>query len=76
MKSIKNFRNRIKLEYIKRDDNEKSTKRQSKSSHNGIHEPYANFDSYTFKQNEVLLNKGIYLGFTLLELNKLLMHET
>ena len=43
---------------------------------NGIHKSYNNCDSYTFKQNEVLMDKPIYLGFTLLELSKLLMYET
>ena len=43
---------------------------------NGIHKSYENCDSYTFKQNEVLMNKPIYLGFSVLELIKLLMYET
>ena len=43
---------------------------------NGIHESYENCDSYTFKQNEVLMDKPIYLGFSVLELSKLLMYET
>ena len=43
---------------------------------NGIHKSYENCDSYTFKQNEVLMDKPIYLGFTVLELSKLLLYET
>ena len=43
---------------------------------NGIHKSYENCDSYTIKQNEVLMDKPIYLGFTVLELSKLLMYET
>ena len=43
---------------------------------NSIHESYENCDSYTFKQNEVLMDKPIYLGFSVLELCKLLMYET
>ena len=42
----------------------------------GIHKSYENYDSYTFKQNEVLMDKPIYLGFSVLELNKLFMYET
>ena len=42
----------------------------------GIHKSYENCDSYTFKQNEVLLDKPIYLGFAILKLSKLLMYET
>ena len=43
---------------------------------NGIHKSYTNYDSYTFKQNEVVTDQPIYLGFSLLELSKLLMYET
>ena len=43
---------------------------------NGIHKSYGNYDSYTFKQNEVLMDKPIYLGFSVLEVSKLLMYET
>ena len=43
---------------------------------NGIHKSYENYESYTFKQNEVLMDKTIYLGFSVLELNKLLMYQT
>ena len=43
---------------------------------NGIYKSYENCDSYTFKQNEVLMDKPIYLGFSVLELSKLLMYET
>ena len=42
----------------------------------GIHKSYENCDSYTFKQNEVLMDKPIYLGSSVLELSKLLMYET
>ena len=43
---------------------------------NGIHKSYEKYDSYTFRQNEILMNKPIYLGFSVLELSKLLMYET
>ena len=43
---------------------------------NGIHKSVENCGSYTFKQNEVLMNKPIYSGFAVLELNKLSMYET
>ena len=41
-----------------------------------IHKSYENCDSYSFKQNEVLLDKPVYSGFAILELSKLHMHET
>ena len=42
----------------------------------GIHKSYENCDSSTFRQNEVLMDKPIYLGFSVLELSELLMYET
>ena len=45
-------------------------------TYNGLHKPYTNYDSYTFKQNKVLMDEPIYLRFAILELNKLLLYET
>ena len=49
---------------------------QSNLTFNGIHKSYENCDSYTFKQNDVLMYRPIYAGFTILELSKLHMYET
>ena len=43
---------------------------------NGVHKSYEIYDSYTFKQNEVVMDRPIYLGFAILEISKLLMYET
>ena len=75
-KTMENVRNRLKIKFIKKDDHREIIKHQSKLTFNGIHKVYENCDSYTFKQNEVLMDKPIYLGFTVLELSKLLMYET
>ena len=75
-KTMENVRNRLKIKFIKMDDYREIIKQQSKLTFNGIHKSYDNCDSYTFKQNEVLMDKPIYLGFTVLELSKLLMYET
>ena len=75
-KTMENVRNRIKVEFIKKDEEEKIVKQQSKLTFNGIHKSYENYDSFTFKQNEVMFDKPIYLGFTVLELSKLLMYES
>ena len=75
-KTMENVRNRLKIKFVKKDDYREIVKQQSKLTFNGIHKTYENCDSYTFKQNEVLMDKPIYLGFAVLELSKFLMYET
>ena len=53
---MENVRNRLKIEFIKRDDHREKIKQQSKLTFNGIHKSYEKYDSYTFKQNEVLMD--------------------
>ena len=74
-KTMENVRNRLKIKFVKKNDYREIIKQQSKLTFNGILKSYENCDSYTFKQNEVLMDKPIYLGFTVLELSKLLMYE-
>ena len=74
-KTMENVRNRLKMKFVKKDDYIEIIKQQSKLTFNGIHKSYEISDSYTHKQNEVLMDKPIYLGFSLLELSKLLMYE-
>ena len=59
-----------KIEIIKKDDNARNMKQQSKSTFNVIHKSYTFYDTYTLKQNEVLMNRPLYLGLTILELGK------
>ena len=54
-KTMENVRNRIKVEFIQKDGNDTIIKQQSKLTFKGIHKSYTNYDSYTFKQNEVLM---------------------
>ena len=68
-KFLENVRNRLELEIIKRDDIKKIIKRQSKLTFNGIHQSYENYDSYTFKKNEVDMDEATYVGFAILELS-------
>ena len=75
-KFLENIRNRLELELIKKDDIKKIITRQSKLMFNGIQKSYENYDSYTFKQNQVVMDKAIYVGFAILELSKLHMYET
>ena len=75
-KTLENVRNRRKIEIIKKTDTDKISKQQSKLTFNGIHKSYENCHSYIFKQNEVFVDKPIYLSFSVLELSNLLMYET
>ena len=74
-KTIKNVRNRIRLKIFRKSDTKNIKKEQSKLNFNGIHKPYENCDSYTFKQNEVHIDKPVYLRFAILDLSKLHMYE-
>ena len=49
----------------KKDD--KMVRWQSKLTFNGFHESHTKNDSYTIKQNEVRVDKPIYLGFAVLD---------
>ena len=73
---MENVHNRIKVDFIRKDDTDKFIKQQTKLSFNGIHKSFESYDSYTFKQNEVLTDKPIYLRFSVLELSRFLMFET
>ena len=75
-KFLENVRNRLGLELIKKDNIKKIINQQSKITFNGIQKSYENYDSFTFKKNEVVMDKALYVGFTILELSKLHMYET
>ena len=75
-KAMENVRNRLKNRFVKKDDYREIGKQQTKLTFTGIHKSYENSDSYTFKQNEVLMDKPIYQGFSVLELSKLHIYET
>ena len=75
-KTMENVRSRCSIDFLKKDETQKFIKQQSKLTFNGIRKSYENFDSCTFKQNQVLMDKPIYLGFAILELSKLLMYVT
>ena len=72
---MENVRNRIKVELMKKDDNEKNIETQSKMTFNGIHKSLTIYDTYTFKQDEVLMDKPVCVGFAILELSKFLMYK-
>ena len=53
---MEKVRNCLRLEIIKKDDFKKTRKQQSRLTFNGIRKSYENCDSYSFKQNEVLMD--------------------
>ena len=75
-KTMENVRNRLGLKFIRKGEYKEVIKHQSKLTFNGIHKSDENCDSYVFRKNEVLMDKPIYLGFSVLELSKLLTYET
>ena len=75
-KFLENVRNRLEREVVKKDNVKKIIYQQFKLTFNGIHKSYENCDSYTFKQNQVVMDKAIYVGFAILELSKLHLYET
>ena len=58
-KTMENVRNRLKIKFVKKNDYREKIKQQSKLTFNGIHKSYENCDSYTFKQNEVLMDANL-----------------
>ena len=75
-KFLENVRNRLELKLMKKDDIKDIIKIQSKLTFNGIQKSYENCYSFTYKKNEVVMDKAIYVGFAILELSKLHMYET
>ena len=73
-KMLEQIRNWLILELIKFCRNDKIFNHQSKLTFNGIHKSYTNYSSYTFKQDEVVMDKPKNVGFALLELSKLHMY--
>ena len=75
-KFLENVRNRLDLELIKKDNIKKIVDQQSKLTFDGIQKTYENYYSFTYKKNEMVMDKAIYVGFAILELSKLHMYET
>ena len=75
-KTMENVRIRLRLVFFKKGGTKNIIKQQSKLIFNGVQEPCKNCDSYTFKQNEVLMDEPISFGFAVFGLSKVLMDET
>ena len=74
-KTMENVRDRTNLEFIDHSQIDQIIKRQSKLSFKGIMYHYSKFSVYKFDKEKTVFDKPIYLGFTVLELSKLLMYE-
>ena len=72
-KTMENVRERVNLEFIDHSQIQQILKRQSKLSFKGIMDHYSKFS--VFDKEKVIFDKPIYLGFSVLELSKLLMYE-
>ena len=68
-KTMETIRNRLRLYSFEKVDFKNIIKQQSELTFNVIQKSFGSCDSYTFKQNEVLMNEPIYLGFAVLEVN-------
>ena len=74
-KTTEKVRDRGNLEFIDHSQRQQIIKRQSKLSFKGIVGWYSVFSVYKFDKEKTVFDKPIYLGFTVLELSKLLMYE-
>ena len=74
-KTMENVRDRTNLEFIDHSQIDQIIKRQSKLSFKGIVDHYSKFSVYKFDKEKTVFDKPVYLGFSVLELSKLLMYE-
>ena len=63
---LEKISNRVKLEFINSCENDEKIKQQLKLPLNDIDKSYINYSSYSFKQNEVLMNKPVYVGLAII----------
>ena len=73
--TMENVRERVNLEIIHHTNFDQIIKRQSKLCFKGINMHYSTFSLYKFDKEKTVFDKPIYLGFSVLELSKMLMYE-
>ena len=71
-KTMENVKERTNIENITHTNIDQKIKRQSKLRFRGIIIHYNDFTLYKFDKEKTVFDKPIYLGFSVLELNKLL----
>ena len=74
-KTMENVRERVNSEIIPHTNTDQIIKRQTKLGFKGINMHYSTFSLYKFDKEKTVFDKPIYLGFSVLELSKLLMYE-
>ena len=74
-KTMENERDRTNLEFINHSEINQIIKRQSKLSFKGIVNHRSEFSVYKYDKEKTVFDKPICLGFSVLELSKLLMYE-
>ena len=67
-KTMEIVRTTVYIEFLKKDDKKENIKQQSNLTFNRIHK-FEKCDIHTFVQNEVLLDKLVYLGFAVLKMS-------
>ena len=73
-KTIENNRKRLNLYLIDKSDTHRILNRQSKLSFDDKIAEYEKFSLYSFNKESIKFTKPIYVGFSVLELSKLLMY--
>ena len=68
-------RDRTNLEFIDHSRIQQTVKRQSKLSFKSIVDHYSTFSVYKYDKGKTVFDKPICLGFSVLELSRLLMYE-
>ena len=74
-KTIENIKKRLNLDLIEKSDTHRILKRQSKLSFDDRIAEYEKFILYSFNKESIKFTKPIYVGFSVLELSKVLMYE-
>ena len=71
-KTMENVRERVNIQILHHTNVDQIIKRQSKLSFKGIVNHYSEFSVYKYDKEKAVFDKPIYLGFSVLELSKLL----
>ena len=74
-KTIENVRKRLNLDLIDESDSQRILNGQSKLSFDDKNAEYEKLSLYSYNKESIKFKKPIYVGFSVLDLSKLLMHE-